>query len=840
MLVLSTLFIGEKEFETFISTSKLQRDRECLVRVYTASGTKGEAVAIAKAITGVIPRAKLIGCSASGVIFNGEQFDDSTLVTIEQFDKAAVQREIYCYTGKTPQEMAQLLGDDRAALMHVLMGGHYSGAFQFVEAVNALYPDLKLTGGVAGDILPQGDQSFVFTEEGAMESGIVTASIVGSSLKTCSEIGLTSDPISPVYTVTKFDKSRILEIENIPATLWCREQFGLENFEEYDDWQQIADNDVLIRFPLLLEGHGGAGRFVKYDGESMSLHFSEFTEQVRFRIGYTSPTRCVQDSFDICRRIAQTPVESLFCYSCLFRKLYLGNCAKWELTPFSEYNVSGAFMMGEIGWLNGRNEFLNGACSLVGIAQRECYITPNFSVFEDLYKIKDDNIKLNSFILRKQSTAMSRENQVLLDQLVRQQEKSTRELYVDPATGLGNAIKFAQDNASGFYDKLCMIQIENASLIMNHLGRSRYSRLLKKAVGQILELTKTLENHELYHFYTLNDSVFFVAADSNISAAAFTKFCDKLYYHFQFISFEKKEELMVNRFVVLLNQKNMLEKGLNLLQSSKNLQNRFIVSDSAMDDQQGLLEEMEMLHILNQVIENKWLIPYFQGIYDNRMNRISKYEALMRIHDEKGNIYVPAQFMDIAKKYHLYFSLSRLMLQKVFDLFAETDTEVSINLSVHDIDSEEMRSFILERIAAMSRADNFVFELLEDENFRDMDVMRGFIQQARAYGVRVAIDDFGSGYSSFIEIVRLEPEFIKVDGSIIKNIAKDEMSRKVLLNIAGLGTQLNAEVVAEFVEDEQIQACLKDMDIPYSQGFYFTCPLPYEQLDLNFEKAETK
>ena len=133
----------------------------------------------------------------------------------------------------------------------------------------------------------------------------------------------------------------------------------------------------------------------------------------------------------------------------------------------------------------------------------------------------------------------------------------------------------------------------------------------------------------------------------------------------------------------------------------------------------------------------------------------------MRIIDIDGTVYYPMQFMDTAKKFHIYTLLSRDMLKQVFTLFKGRREAVSFNFSAYDINSEEMQSIIFELLEEIGDASNFILEILEDEQFKDLDKLSHFIEKLRLHGIKVAIDDFGSGYSNFLEIMEIKPDFIK-------------------------------------------------------------------------------
>lgn len=839
MIHANMLYQDQNGFKEFLTNQRLDMESACLVRIYTAVCSHEQAVKIAKDIKAVLPYGQIIGSSGSGVIFEGKQYDRETLVIVEQFDQNEILVHTHTFLGKKPHdlawEVAKTIKGEKVPLMHVLCGDHYADIHNFVEAFNQENSSTKLVGGIVGDILPENITGYVFTEQGVVPYGLVTAALCGEQISIYNEINIAHTPISACYKLNKHEGSLLLTIENQPGVSWCREQLGMENLTEYADWELIAENDGLIRFPLVLEGHGGASRFLKYDATAseMSLYFSQLEDGTVFRLGYSSPIACVQECLDICNSMMKTPIESLFCYTCLFRKLYMSNCAEWELRPFVNDNICGVFMMGELGSINGRNEFLNGSCSFVGVAEKEVYIKPDFSVFEDLYKIKDDSQKFSSFVRHKQNISMSRENSELLNKITRQQEEAKKQLYLEPNTGLPNSIRYAEDNQTQQYNKMCMIQVDNFSLLVSNLGQDGYYKLIRRTIEEIRAYMEKNAYHQNLTYYSLSSSVVFMVANDSISETVFMELVEDLYNKYQFIKSHNHAGSLVNRFVVVLHQEDLLSSGLMTLQNSKSLQTHFLISENSVLDSPALDDEMAMIHILNDVIKQKKVIPYFQGIFDNKLGKITKYEALMRIEDEQGNIYAPIYFMDVAKKYHMYASLSKLMIGQVFALFGGREELVSINLSAYDVNFNEMQTFIFNELGKLPSAKNFVFEILEDENFKDMERLKAFIDQARTYGIRVALDDFGSGYSNFMEIVKIEPDYIKIDMSIIKNIDSNPINQKVLENISFLGKQLNAELVAEGVENEKIQERVVAAGIHYSQGFYYARPIPYHELGID-------
>jgi EAL domain-containing protein (putative c-di-GMP-specific phosphodiesterase class I) len=158
-------------------------------------------------------------------------------------------------------------------------------------------------------------------------------------------------------------------------------------------------------------------------------------------------------------------------------------------------------------------------------------------------------------------------------------------------------------------------------------------------------------------------------------------------------------------------------------------------------------------------------------------------------------------------------------------------TKLSINLSTIDIEKEATRDKIYQLLEEYKDdKKRLIFELLEDENIKDFDNIISFIKTVKAQGVSIAIDDFGAGYSNFERLLKFEPDILKIDGSIIKNIVHDEYSRNVVETIVTFAKKQNIQTVAEFVETKEIFDYLKELGVDYSQGYYFGKP---EELKLH-------
>ncbi|HHG75056.1 MAG TPA: EAL domain-containing protein [Persephonella sp.] len=239
---------------------------------------------------------------------------------------------------------------------------------------------------------------------------------------------------------------------------------------------------------------------------------------------------------------------------------------------------------------------------------------------------------------------------------------------------------------------------------------------------------------------------------------------------------------------------------------------------------------LKILSLIKYALNNGGVLLYLQPIVDNNTGNIKRYEALLRIKDKNSNILSPFHFLEIAKKTKYYPQLTFSIIKQVFNVLDQLDTKISINLSAVDIEKEHIRNSILKLLEANEdKAKKLTFELLE-EDVKDFSVVTEFIKRIKSFGIQIAIDDFGSGYSNFERLLDYQPDILKIDGSLVKNIEKDRFSRNLIEVIVNFAKRQNLQTIAEFVENENIYRILKEMGVDFSQGYYFGKPEPYEKI----------
>jgi len=258
---------------------------------------------------------------------------------------------------------------------------------------------------------------------------------------------------------------------------------------------------------------------------------------------------------------------------------------------------------------------------------------------------------------------------------------------------------------------------------------------------------------------------------------------------------------------------------------SKLLENKqdFIIANKLVEkEKQYAHEKLKTFKMIQEAIDSYNIVSYFQPIVNNKTKEIEKYESLVRLIDKEQNILSPYFFLDTAKESKYYQKITSIVLENSFQALYDTKMNISINLSSLDIEQKKTRKdflYLLEK--HKKEAHRIVIELLEDEKIKDKNIIKQFIKEAKVFNVKIAIDDFGTGLSNFSRILEYQPDYIKIDGSLIKNIEQNKFSKDMVETIVHFSKKQNIKTIAEYVENENIFNILCDLGVDYSQGYYF-------------------
>ncbi len=232
----------------------------------------------------------------------------------------------------------------------------------------------------------------------------------------------------------------------------------------------------------------------------------------------------------------------------------------------------------------------------------------------------------------------------------------------------------------------------------------------------------------------------------------------------------------------------------------------------------------EITRMIQEAIRSDFVQPYGQKIVNAKDPSQFKIETLMRIVDDKGKVTSPFIFLEQAKNTRLYSKLTRMMMKRVFEHFTDKKVEFSINLTFEDLQDSETTGLVLETTKRLNLGQYVTIELVESEQIAFNEKITEFIQQAKLLGCKISLDDFGSGYSNFDYILRVGADFIKIDGSLVKDINVDKNAYLTVKTIVSLAKELGILVVAEFIHSQEVMDTVVGLGVDYLQGFHLHQP----------------
>ncbi|MGJ0355031.1 bifunctional diguanylate cyclase/phosphodiesterase [Aliarcobacter cryaerophilus] len=411
---------------------------------------------------------------------------------------------------------------------------------------------------------------------------------------------------------------------------------------------------------------------------------------------------------------------------------------------------------------------------------------------------------------------------------VYEQKKLIEEQFIDELTLLPNRQKLLKDLKDSKIQKIAMININSFRDINNFYGFEAGDLVLKKFSQILLDKISTNINLDLYR--VAND-VFAICTKNKDNLKVIRDICTNIIEYFSL------HPILINNNSFYLSisigiarnckdsavQNNLLSKAEYALRIAKKRDISILFLDENIELYNKLKENKKLIEELKNALISNNLLIYGQKLINN-ISKKEKYEILMRVKLEDGSILTPYSFLKEAKKAKLYLGMTRMLVKKACEYFKDKDIDFNLNLTLEDIKDQYTMDFIVNAMEKTNTAKQITFEIVESEGIESFTEVSNFIKKAKKLGCKIAIDDFGTGYSNFEYIIKLDVDYIKIDGSLIKNINTDNNLYLTVQTIVGFAKALKIKTVAEFVHNEEVLNCVKNLDIDYSQGFFIDEP----------------
>ena len=253
------------------------------------------------------------------------------------------------------------------------------------------------------------------------------------------------------------------------------------------------------------------------------------------------------------------------------------------------------------------------------------------------------------------------------------------------------------------------------------------------------------------------------------------------------------------------------------------------------DDQERLQQrgQMQWVSRISQALESDWFCLYAQKIAaitptDRNGNH---YEVLLRLWDEQGNLVLPMAFIPVAERYNLMHLIDRWVIRTLFrnglTLGGDEQSIYAINLSGSSINDDQFIDFLYEQFTLHPISPQRIcFEISETVAIANLVKAKQFIESFQEMGCRFALDDFGVGMSSFAYLKSLPVDYLKIDGSFIRNIVDNPVDNAIVTAITRISSVMGIQTIAEFVENEAILEQITALGIDYAQGYGIAVPCP--------------
>jgi EAL domain-containing protein (putative c-di-GMP-specific phosphodiesterase class I)/GGDEF domain-containing protein len=242
------------------------------------------------------------------------------------------------------------------------------------------------------------------------------------------------------------------------------------------------------------------------------------------------------------------------------------------------------------------------------------------------------------------------------------------------------------------------------------------------------------------------------------------------------------------------------------------------IRDSAYDS-------LKLYSTLTRNIEGKTCRAYFQPIIDTSTGEVVWFESLLRLRDQDGFYVSPSPFLSLATSTGLDTDITEFMLKEAFTALRKTPCDVSLNVTFKDLLLPEFEKLLFSYLDASPPSEKrLILEIIERDELVENEACRTFLERARARGCKIAIDDFGAGYSNFGRLIQLPMDILKIDGSLTQKCLHDEKAQHLIRIVVEYCRANNVKVVAEHVDRPEIAKFLATCGVHYLQGYHFGIP----------------
>ncbi len=805
---------------------------QMLIQLFYANTDLTQIKLIQEYFKNFFPSSVLIGTTTDGIIDKGKVYvkaeSVATFTSFEQTNLSSVLIENK-ENNTSSYDMGKLLAekiivDDTQAIIS-FADGIYTNGEEYIKGINSISSDITISGGLAAD---NGElvKTYVFDKEQIVSNGVVGVSLNGQKLKVTTSYSFDWMPIGKEMLVTKAIKNRVYEIDGITTVDIYKKYMGPE----------LAENlpQVGIEFPLITIQNGvSVGRAVLFKHKDGSLTFAgNIAEGEKVRFGVGNIETILKNSDYNVRKMLESmknKSEAVFVYSCMARRRFMKDYILDELEAFSPIGeMAGFFTYGEFFSNEGSAQLLNGTMTILSLSESNDPLLQKPHLSDKAsHKFSIDTQHVLAHLANRVSNELEELNNSLEERIEESSRYIYHQAYYDSLTALPNRLSLIKRVSESLGKMVVLINIDDFTTLNDFYGHEVGDMVLKQLATVLSNLVNP-ESAEVFKLPSDEFAIIINIANTQNSIEDRLKKCIKYIEEEEFVIKDGHfAHVTVTVAAALINDDNTgLLNADMALKLAKKAGVGYMIFNNDLELSKKYEQNILMANKIKDAINSDKIVPYFQPLYNMKKRKITKYEALVRLQKSETKVLSPFSFLEISQKIKLYPQITRVMIQKTFEYFSKNGYDFSINLAFSDIFDRQTSAYLFEKIKEFDVSSQLTIEILETQESENAEAISKFIDRVYESGANVAIDDFGSGYANFEHMTKMRSDYMKIDGSLVKNINTDKNARLVVETIIIFARKLNKKIVAEFVHSQEVFDVVQELGVDYAQGYFIGKPEP--------------
>jgi diguanylate cyclase (GGDEF)-like protein len=400
------------------------------------------------------------------------------------------------------------------------------------------------------------------------------------------------------------------------------------------------------------------------------------------------------------------------------------------------------------------------------------------------------------------------------------EERIHKMIYYDALTGLFNKTHLDETLKEDADKTLLILDINNFSYINSTYGFEIGDKIL-------IKIAKIFKNNLIFHkVCRLGSDEFAIVFTGKINIVDTVNEIKEYFYQNEF-HIDKITLNISFTYGAAFGEKDIYKDAVIALKEAKNIGKNSLHIFNKEEESISFKQRKSFIEantILHHALHDDTLVPYFQGIRDNKTGTITKFEVLARI-EKNGKVISPYRFLEPARLSGLLPEITKIIIDKSFKAMKNNDFTFSLNLTEDDLARHYVVDYLDEKTKEHGiNPKRVIIEILEGVSASGK---KNHIIQLRALkerGYAIAIDDFGTEYSNFERLLDLEIDFLKIDAKYIKDIDTNPKSYEITKAIVYFAKNAHIPCIAEFVHSKEVQEIMLDLEIEFSQGYFFSEP----------------